>query len=1232
MSDINFNSLKDKAMDVDPDIRFMALEDFRKSLENDYALSTRGSLASQLEAFIPILLRMLEDQNPDVQNQAIKSFEPMVKYLTNDGLLTLIKRLYSMVQASNGKQNGSSNLKSFTTSIPNMALRSLFAQSNSRDTSDFVSDKLSASNYRFDVQLSRSIMNFLIPKIIETGKEASIDSIELLIDIIVEIGYVLTLRELHSLSVYLVHVSFTEAGIISKKSIVALEKVINLINDPHSIDLVLDEINDTESRSNSDNKLFVKFQLYSVCLNRGIAPSEEKITQIYNTIYSTIDIEKSIEEDQEDENELDFDLILQENLLKDEALGTLIDLTTKGFLPPANGNQVIDLLKAFLNYDPLNANDYDDFDDDDEDIVFSDDDQEGNDGEENDGSWKLRAKSAMLVRPLLQWFPESLEVLSKSILPILPIQDANDQVVIEAVKAAISIINATPIDKYTHIQAIVPLINASLDKLREDQFPIILKLIESLNRFRRIELVEKSFKCFQDRKIDTSSSIDYLQFFSSILNSFENIPCQILEQIVSVLSKNLEDKSFNMIAQSVECLTVLFNHNDAKEVPSELLQTVTDSLHSKVMNSKKYTNELMRLCIVALGQALSNGLSVSRKDILDTFKSSITLEGTCKTTIEVLNKTFAGISADEISPDYATFIIEKSSSLILSNNENISLGSLRIMNQCLQKYPALELDCGLILPNLIQSLKNSSKSLYKHIFQSCILLSSKIFQSEQLRVELLQTMVQLVNDGKVNVDDSTFYDLLRISCRFENGLFTYLERNLDINLLTSAKILAICVVESNNEAEVIKRKEEFFHYLANNVNSPLFAFPIRFLGYVGEAVPLEDITVDLLISLLKNPSLTNDANIEATATALALIARNDVQSNTPILLKAYTSSENATVRNGLLTSLGSVVDSCNALQSELIWKCIFNHPVEFKHSAIAELRRSGEILGKVINNSPTGAEKLLQACEGQTNLKAVYLILVVEKTLLNSLEGSYANDALLISLNQFAVGWLDIVNVDIRQIVVGNLLTGLHNKPSCILPNLKNLILPKLFQCLKAEEAFKKTIAMGPYKYVIDEGLEIRKLSYEFIYSLISLDEGTIQQYDINLEDIAENIIQQGLCDDQSDIIVLACINLVHFITHHQQSAASLLTRDNGSLFTTIIANLNTQLNKKLSVKASAQDTESHEERIKSIVKLSKKFNQVVETFYSENIELVNLVQAWKDYVSALKVKFLVYYNSTDMD
>lgn len=44
MHDINFNILKDRAMDVDPDIRFMALEDLRKFLQDESAALTRTTL------------------------------------------------------------------------------------------------------------------------------------------------------------------------------------------------------------------------------------------------------------------------------------------------------------------------------------------------------------------------------------------------------------------------------------------------------------------------------------------------------------------------------------------------------------------------------------------------------------------------------------------------------------------------------------------------------------------------------------------------------------------------------------------------------------------------------------------------------------------------------------------------------------------------------------------------------------------------------------------------------------------------------------------------------------------------------------------------------------------------------------------------------------------------------------------------------------------------------------
>lgn len=97
---------------------------------------------------------------------------------------------------------------------------------------------------------------------------------------------------------------------------------------------------------------------------------------------------------------------------------------------------------------------------------------------------------------------------------------------------------------------------------------------------------------------------------------------------------------------------------------------------------------------------------------------------------------------------------------------------------------------------------------------------------------------------------------------------------------------------------------------------------------------------------------------------------------------------------------------------------------------------------------------------------------------------------------------------------------------------------------------------MGPSKYVLDEGLEIRKLCYEFIYSIISLDEATLAKNQVNLEDIAAKIIEFGLTDDQTDITLLTCINLINYIDLHKSSAVELVSRDRGVLLGNMITSL----------------------------------------------------------------------------
>ncbi|RCK64700.1 Cullin-associated NEDD8-dissociated protein 1 [Candida viswanathii] len=1194
MVDINFNVLKDRAMDVDPDIRFMALEDLRKFLQDEPVASTRTNLNHSLENFFPILLNMLNDQNPDVQSQAVKSFEPMVRYLSNETLLKLVKKLFTLVQQGGGSSGSSTvaNLKNFTISIPNMALRSLFAQSNSRDKSEFVSDKLSSSNYRFDPRLARAIMDYLIPQIV--GHDVSIDSIELLIDLIAEIGYVLHQDELLSLSLFLINVALAESGLIGKKSMVALEKVVALIRTESIIDQLLMQIKQVEAES----KLYIIFPLYSICLKRGLQPS--RVDFIYDTIVSILRADLSEEVD-----DLDFDVLVKENALKDEAFVTLIDLVSQNFLPVAKKDEVIELIKIYLKYNPLGQDD--DFDDDeDEEIVFSDDEQEGEEDSENDGSWKLRARAAILVRAVLDVFPASLDTLSHDVLDLLPFADSNDQVVAEAIKTAIVIVNATsPRDAQT-IRELGPVITSRLSSAKETQLPLFLKLIESLNRFDNAVLVQEAFKIFQSRGLVTSGSFEYLQFYSSALKFHDELPANVIEWMVKDFIVNLEDKSFNMIIDTIKCLNLLF-----RQVNIGNVNEIVDKLINKVENSKKYPSDLIRQSILALGQAFPRS---DKEKILNALKSSIGLEGTKKATIDVLSEVYS----DEIPAEYSLFVLGKLSSSIMSSNEGTSVASLLLMRKIIGVVDGE--DYSEIIRNLTQLLAVTNKTNYESIFDIFNKLANIVFQNNEYKLQLLSTIVKLANDNKIDVHEDSFFEFLKNGCGLDSTLYDHFESSLKLDSQVSAKILAICAIKNNLEDKIAKRRQEFQLYFSNDINNKQFAFDILFLGYVGSQVEIQELDIQTLIGLLQAEKFSSDANIQAASTALGLIAKKNVESAVPIILDTYTKSDKTIIRGSLLDALCIAVDSCNEEQKKFIWDKVFNYPIEFDHEVISELRKAGELLGKIVV-----VDDLTTTTD---NLTSIYLILVVTKSLLSNLQATLVNNSLLDSLSKSSIEWLSIPNIDIRQIIVGNLLTGLHTKPAMLLPILQSVILPNVFVQLKAEEQFKKIIAMGPYKYVLDEGLEIRKLCYEFIYSVIALDEATLAKNKVNLEDIAAKIIEFGLTDDQTDITLLACINLINYIDLHKNSAVELVSRDRGALLTNMIASLKKQLSKKLSAKASAQDTETHQERIKSIIKLSKKFNSVVEA--AENSELATAIKAWNDYTNDLKANYTIYYNSTD--
>ncbi|EEQ89919.1 hypothetical protein RJZ56_004777 [Blastomyces dermatitidis] len=111
----SLNALLGKLTDPDPDIRYMSLNDLLTTIEqaNSAYLSQDVHSCSRL---VEGLLKALEDQHGEVQNQALKCLKPLVTRLPPEIVTPLIDKLTYMTAS-----------QTIDTSVPNTALRIILA-------------------------------------------------------------------------------------------------------------------------------------------------------------------------------------------------------------------------------------------------------------------------------------------------------------------------------------------------------------------------------------------------------------------------------------------------------------------------------------------------------------------------------------------------------------------------------------------------------------------------------------------------------------------------------------------------------------------------------------------------------------------------------------------------------------------------------------------------------------------------------------------------------------------------------------------------------------------------------------------------------------------------------------------------------------------------------------------------------------------------------------------------
>ena len=124
-------------------------------------------------------------------------------------------------------------------------------------------------------------------------------------------------------------------------------------------------------------------------------------------------------------------------------------------------------------------------------------------------------------------------------------------------------------------------------------------------------------------------------------------------------------------------------------------------------------------------------------------------------------------------------------------------------------------------------------------------------------------------------------------------------------------------------------------------------------------------------------------------------------------------------------------------------------------------------------------------------------------------------------------------NIENRRLALGTLNSAIHNKPDIILPHLASLI-PLVMKDTKIDPDLIRQVQMGPFKHQVDDGLELRKGSYETLYSFI---ESAYSR--MNHLDLFDRVIA-GL-EDEHEIKMLCSLMVTKLIVLDPEETARRL-------------------------------------------------------------------------------------------
>ncbi|KAM8915567.1 cullin-associated NEDD8-dissociated protein 1-like isoform 1-T2 [Spinachia spinachia] len=1140
VSNVSFHvsNLLDKMTSSDKDFRFMAINDLMLELQKDSVKLDEDSE----KKVVPMVLRLLEDKNGEVQNLAARCLAPLVSKVKEPQVETMVDTLCSNMTSD----------KEPLRDISSMGLKMVIAEL-----------PLSSSGLSLTVSMCKKIASQLIAAL-EKLEDVSLqlEALDILSDMLGRLSGVLVSFHSSLLSTLLLQLTSPRMA-VRKRSILALGHLVPCCS-PALFSQLTEHLMTELDKHPPTSMARTYIQCLATISHQGGHQVGEHLEKLIPMVVRFICVED--------------DELVEYCFQAFEAFIRRCPMEMSPHIPT-----VTRLCLKFMTFDP-NYNYDEEEEEEEEDSMDIEDGLEEDSNEEysddDDMSWKVRRSSIKCLEALMETRRDLLHSFYSSICPALlaRFKEREDNVRADVFTAFSTLLRQTRAASNRGGLGVASEPTASREEKEqqeEEEEPgvVMLKrqvplIVKALHR----QLKEKSIKqrhcCFTlltdlshtapgalethipalvpgiifsltDR---STMRIDALSFFHVLLLSH---PAQVFQPHMRVLLPPVvscvEDSFYKITSEALLVVqqlvrvmrapaqSTMASGIDPAAFVRQVFPIILERL--KATDIDQEVKERAISCTGHLMCHLGDHLGAELPGVLALFLERMRNEITRLTAV----RTITLISASPLKIDLTSILpgtLSVLGSFLRKNQRALKLATLACLTALvkhhaadiepaavelvLSELPALvdesDMHVSQVSISLLTSMSRACSSSVAKICSSVLpgvfsLVHSPLLQGGALAA-ILDFLQALVQSKTSNLGYSQFVKSL--TDPFHTSQSSLLHKQ-------SYQSVARCVaaLASSCPSQTTATVAGLLHEV-KNPGSPESArvLALLCLGEVGRSGSL-GASEDVQEVILEAISSSNEEVKTAASCALGSMVVGSLDDCLPLLLKEISSQPRRQYL--LLHSLKEVISACPASglspHVEAIWTLLFQY-CESDEEGTRNL--VAECLGKLtLLKAAQLLPRLRQQLTAGSPLTRSTVLTAVKFTIVDQ---PAAIDALLRDCMGDFLKMLQDEDINVRRVSLGMFNSAVHNKPSLI-RGLLATVLPHLYRETRIRKDLIREVEMGPFKHSVDEGLDLRKAAFEVMYSLL---DGSLEGLDLLL---FLDHVEEGL-KDHYDIRMLTFLML----------------------------------------------------------------------------------------------------------